>query len=300
MTVDLSMAEICSSFPTSGDLYYWSARLSGNRWSPFASWITGWFNIVGQWAVTTSVDFSLTQLIQVIILLSTGGSKGGMYLASKYVVIAFHATILLSHVIINSLPISWLSFFGQFCGCLEHARSISMASGGHGRSMKQAFLYRIEHSSEHLNGQWWSDRSMKQAFLYRIEHSRAKVTPNCCSCSLVKKVFYDFFVQQYATTKIVLGVMEIRLRRHRSMLVATNCRTKNEDPVVEIKEDSSYEKEKVESPISLSVGLWRRSMALVEAGTSNQERNERNAGAPVKLDAKARDHIEKHRNLKNG
>lgn len=114
MTVGLSMAEICSSFPTSGGLYYWSARLSGNRWAPFASWITGWFNIVGQWAVTTSVDFSLAQLIQVIILLSTGGNNGGGYLASKYVVIAFHAAILLSHAAINSLPISWLSFFGQF------------------------------------------------------------------------------------------------------------------------------------------------------------------------------------------
>lgn len=43
MTVGLSMAEICSSFPTSGGLYYWSARLSGKRWAPFASWITGWY-----------------------------------------------------------------------------------------------------------------------------------------------------------------------------------------------------------------------------------------------------------------
>ncbi|KAG8077229.1 hypothetical protein GUJ93_ZPchr0007g6380 [Zizania palustris] len=114
MAVGLSMAEICSSFPTSGGLYYWSARLSGKRWAPFASWITGWFNIVGQWAVTTSVDFSLAQLIQVIILLGTGGKNGGGYTASKYVVIAFHAAILLSHAAINSLPISWLSFFGQF------------------------------------------------------------------------------------------------------------------------------------------------------------------------------------------
>ncbi|XP_062204682.1 amino-acid permease BAT1 homolog isoform X3 [Phragmites australis] len=103
MTVGLSMAEICSSFPTSGGLYYWSARLSGNR-----------FNIVGQWAVTTSVDYSLAQLIQVIILLGTGGKNGGGYLASKYVVIAFHAAILLSHGVINSLSITWLSFFGQF------------------------------------------------------------------------------------------------------------------------------------------------------------------------------------------
>ncbi|KAF8696846.1 hypothetical protein HU200_036485 [Digitaria exilis] len=114
MTVGLSMAEICSSFPTSGGLYYWSARLSGKRWAPFASWITGWFNIVGQWAVTTSVDYSLAQLIQVIILLATGGNNNGGYLASKYMVIAFHAGILLSHAVINSLPITVLSFFGQF------------------------------------------------------------------------------------------------------------------------------------------------------------------------------------------
>ncbi|KAL9317178.1 hypothetical protein ACSQ67_013695 [Phaseolus vulgaris] len=113
MIVALSMAEICSSFPTSGGLYYWSAKLAGPRWAPFASWITGWFNIVGQWAVTTSVDFSLAQLIQVIILLSTGGKNGGGYQASKYVVIAIHGGILFLHGIINSLPISLLSFLGQ-------------------------------------------------------------------------------------------------------------------------------------------------------------------------------------------
>ncbi|XP_059452028.1 amino-acid permease BAT1 homolog isoform X2 [Corylus avellana] len=113
MLVGLSMAEICSSYPTSGGLYYWSAKLAGPRWAPFASWMTGWFNIVGQWAVTTSVDFSLAELIQVIILLSTGGKNGGGYEASKYVVIGIHGVILLLHAIINSLSISWLSFFGQ-------------------------------------------------------------------------------------------------------------------------------------------------------------------------------------------
>ncbi|KAJ6356825.1 hypothetical protein OIU78_004842 [Salix suchowensis] len=113
MIVGLSMAEICSSYPTSGGLYYWSAKLAGPNWAPFASWITGWFNIVGQWAVTTSVDFSLAQLIQVIILLSTGGKNGGGYEASKYVVIGIHGGILLMHAALNSLPISVLSFFGQ-------------------------------------------------------------------------------------------------------------------------------------------------------------------------------------------
>lgn len=42
LIVGLSMAEICSAYPTSGGLYFWSAKLAGQRWGPFASWITGW------------------------------------------------------------------------------------------------------------------------------------------------------------------------------------------------------------------------------------------------------------------
>ncbi|KAM3354573.1 hypothetical protein ACQJBY_025339 [Aegilops geniculata] len=41
--VALSMAEICSAYPTSGGLYYWSAKLAGKEWAPLASWVTGWF-----------------------------------------------------------------------------------------------------------------------------------------------------------------------------------------------------------------------------------------------------------------
>ncbi|KAL6952000.1 Mitochondrial branched-chain amino acid (BCAA) aminotransferase [Sarracenia purpurea var. burkii] len=89
--------------PNFWGLYYWSANIAAPRWAP-NHWL---------WAVTTSVDFSLAQLIQVIILLSTGGKNGGGYEASKYVVIGLHGGILFIHAIINSLPIIWLSFFGQ-------------------------------------------------------------------------------------------------------------------------------------------------------------------------------------------
>jgi amino acid transporter len=37
------MAEICSAYPTSGGLYYWSAKLSGEDWASLASWVTGWY-----------------------------------------------------------------------------------------------------------------------------------------------------------------------------------------------------------------------------------------------------------------
>lgn len=42
LVVGLAMAEICSAYPTSGGLYFWSAKLCGNEWGPFASWLTGW------------------------------------------------------------------------------------------------------------------------------------------------------------------------------------------------------------------------------------------------------------------
>ncbi|KAF8399065.1 hypothetical protein HHK36_014931 [Tetracentron sinense] len=42
LIVGLSMAEICSAYPTSGGLYFWSSKLCGNEWGPFASWLTGW------------------------------------------------------------------------------------------------------------------------------------------------------------------------------------------------------------------------------------------------------------------
>uniref|UniRef100_A0A453RMT7 Uncharacterized protein n=1 Tax=Aegilops tauschii subsp. strangulata TaxID=200361 RepID=A0A453RMT7_AEGTS len=74
----------------------------------------------------------------------------------------------------------------------------------------------------------------------------------------------------------------------------------NENLVDQSREqDNSYEREreKVGSPISLSSGLRRRSTAQMEVGPSSHERKEKDTGAPIKLDAEAQAHIEKHRKL---
>jgi amino acid transporter len=55
--VALSMAEICSAYPTTGGLYYWSAKLAGKDWAPLASWVTGWY------VHAASVFFSPSSLI---------------------------------------------------------------------------------------------------------------------------------------------------------------------------------------------------------------------------------------------
>jgi amino acid permease (GABA permease) len=58
LMVGLAMAEVCSSYPTAGGLYYWAAKLGGKN-SAAWSWFTGWFNLLGQVGVTAGIDFGL-------------------------------------------------------------------------------------------------------------------------------------------------------------------------------------------------------------------------------------------------
>ena len=57
----MSMGEICSSYPTAGGLYYWSAKLARTN-APIWSWLTGWFNLLGQIGVIASVDYALADV----------------------------------------------------------------------------------------------------------------------------------------------------------------------------------------------------------------------------------------------
>src|SRR5438045_1646129 len=60
--VALAMAEICSSFPTAGGLYYWAAKIAPRN-GPAWAWFTGWFNLLGQVAVTAGIDFGLAAFL---------------------------------------------------------------------------------------------------------------------------------------------------------------------------------------------------------------------------------------------
>lgn len=56
LLVAMSMAEICSVYPTAGGLYYWAGRLARKRKDLWA-WYVGWFNFLGEVAVTAAIDF---------------------------------------------------------------------------------------------------------------------------------------------------------------------------------------------------------------------------------------------------
>src|SRR5579863_5057422 len=98
LMVGLSMAEVCSSFPTAGGLYYWSAKLA-KRNSAAWSWFTGWFNFLGQVAVTAGIDFGAAFFINAWLNLMFGTPT------YHWVTILIFAAVLLVHGLLNQFGI---------------------------------------------------------------------------------------------------------------------------------------------------------------------------------------------------
>ncbi|KAL9018019.1 MAG: hypothetical protein Q9185_004688 [Variospora sp. 1 TL-2023] len=93
------MAEILSAIPTSGGPYFWAYMLAPPEHAPFFAWITGWFNLIGQIAVTTGIDFGLANLISITASVSNG------YQATAGRTLAILALILVSHVAVNLISV---------------------------------------------------------------------------------------------------------------------------------------------------------------------------------------------------
>jgi amino acid permease (GABA permease) len=100
LLVGAGMAEVCSSYPTAGGLYYWAAKLAPEGKAPVWSWFTGWFNLLGQVAVTASIDFGMATFLGFFLNLTTGfrGTAKSLFL--------IYAIVLIVHGILNSLGVN--------------------------------------------------------------------------------------------------------------------------------------------------------------------------------------------------
>jgi amino acid permease (GABA permease) len=109
LLVGMAMAEVCSSYPTAGGLYYWAAKLApqsgrnGAAWS----WFTGWFNLLGQVAVTAGIDFGAALFSVAFLNLTTG-----LTATTHAVVIAF-GIILILHGVLNTFGVRVVAFLSD-------------------------------------------------------------------------------------------------------------------------------------------------------------------------------------------
>ncbi|CAZ83618.1 unnamed protein product [Tuber melanosporum] len=105
-----SLAEICSVLPTAGGVYYWSAMLSTRKYAPIASWITGWLTLVGNWTVTTSINFSGGQLILSAIALWRDD-----WAPNEWQTILMFWCVMLICALVNILGAKYLDLINKIC-----------------------------------------------------------------------------------------------------------------------------------------------------------------------------------------
>ncbi|HKA95852.1 MAG TPA: amino acid permease [Streptosporangiaceae bacterium] len=167
LMVGLSMAEVCSSYPTAGGLYYWAAKLAPRR-GPAWSWFTGWFNFLGQVAVTAGIDFGAALFINFLLSLWFNFS-----VTTHWHTTLIFACVLLVHGLLNQFGIRLvallndISVWWHIAGVLiiVGAVTFGLNTGAHAVSADGAH-YVVQHASakfvftglENLSGLnigWW-------------------------------------------------------------------------------------------------------------------------------------------------
>jgi amino acid transporter len=109
IVIALGMAEVASSYPTAGGLYYWAAKLApesgrnGAKWS----WFVGWFNLVGQVAVTAGIDFGLAFFATGLLNYLFGFPTDPPH------VILVYAVMLILHALLNTFGIRLVKFLND-------------------------------------------------------------------------------------------------------------------------------------------------------------------------------------------
>ncbi|TVU14449.1 hypothetical protein EJB05_37919 [Eragrostis curvula] len=103
--VGIAMAEICSSFPTTGSLYFWAAHLAGPVWGPLASWCCAWLEAIGLIAGIGTQAYAGSQVLQSIILLCTGTNKGGGYLTPRWLFLVMYIGLTLIWAVLNTFAL---------------------------------------------------------------------------------------------------------------------------------------------------------------------------------------------------
>ncbi|KAF2232278.1 amino acid permease [Viridothelium virens] len=103
-SVASSMAELCSSMPTSGGLYYAASALAPPGWGPLAAWITGWSNWLAQVTGAPSVNYGTAAMI-----LAAASINNPAYTPQNYQIFLVTVLIMLIHGCMASVPTKWIA-----------------------------------------------------------------------------------------------------------------------------------------------------------------------------------------------
>jgi amino acid transporter len=103
--VALAMGEIASTYPTAGGLYFWSSKLGSPAWG----WFTGWFNLIGQIAVTAAIDYGAAIFTTSLLNLWFPGIPN-----TRHAVFVTYSVIIFLHLLLNLLGVRLLALLNSF------------------------------------------------------------------------------------------------------------------------------------------------------------------------------------------
>jgi amino acid transporter len=117
--VALGMAELASAYPTAGGLYYWASKLGGPGWG----WFTGWFNLIGQVAITAGIDYGAAVTIDVLlhawfpsIPATAPAVVNGTFVidpATQWTTLLIYAIVLTVHALLNIFGVRIVAFLND-------------------------------------------------------------------------------------------------------------------------------------------------------------------------------------------
>jgi amino acid transporter len=129
--VALGMAELASAYPTAGGLYYWASKLGGAGWG----WFTGWFNLIGQVAVTAGIDYGLAVSIDVLLNAWFPGfpaklaTVASIDFATQWTTLAIYAIVLALHALLNIFGVRIVAFLNDI-SVWWHIAGVLLIGGG--------------------------------------------------------------------------------------------------------------------------------------------------------------------------
>ncbi|KAI8624888.1 amino acid permease [Xylariaceae sp. FL1651] len=106
LCIAASMAELASSMPTSGGLYYAAAVLAGPKYGPLAAWVTGWSNWFVQVTGAPSVNYGGASMI-----LAAASIVNPSYVPQPYQTFLLTTFLMIVHACISSMPTLWIANF---------------------------------------------------------------------------------------------------------------------------------------------------------------------------------------------
>src|SRR5438477_1317961 len=133
--VALALGEIASTYPTAGGLYFWASKLGSPAWG----WFTGWFNLVGQIAVTAAIAYGCAFFMTSLLNLLWGYPNSFGWIYFLYGIILLGAALINMFRVRITALLNGISAWWHMVGVVlivfilaivpDHHRSISYVFG---------------------------------------------------------------------------------------------------------------------------------------------------------------------------